>query len=93
MGREPKDGLSIYDMTPFKAELAHSEMIFAKRLRGLRKASGYTLENVEKDTGIRSYTISAYECGKVTPNMARLVVLAEYWGVSIDWLCGRDDFA
>lgn len=78
--------------TEFGDGVRRADEILPKRLRGLRKASGYTLEDVEEDTGIAIGVIGKFERGVSMPELYALVIFADYYGVSLDWLCGRDDY-
>ena len=60
----------------------------ADNLLNLRKEKGKTLREVSADVGITAAAISAYEQGSKIPVLQNLVKLAEYYGASIDALCG-----
>ncbi len=56
-------------------------------MRAQRLLSNKTLLQVEKDTGISNASISRWETGKVIPNVEDCIILAEYYGVTLDeWL-------
>lgn len=40
---------------------------------------------VSKDTGISTATLSCWKQGKYTPKLEKLKILADYFGVSIDY--------
>ncbi len=61
------------------------------RLRELRDLRGLTQSDVSSQIGIAQNTYSQYETGKREPDMATLVKLANYFGVSVDYLLGRSD--
>lgn len=63
--------------------------MFAERLKELREK--YNLSQVElgKVLNITSQAISNYEKGKREPQIAELITLAEYFGVSVDYLVGK----
>ena len=42
-------------------------------------------------TGIDQRTLSNYETGKTSPDSFALIKLADFFGVSIDYLVGRTD--
>ncbi len=46
---------------------------------------------VSKDTGIAQTTLSAWKQGISTPKMDKLQTIAEYFGVTLDWLIGKSD--
>lgn len=83
---------NIIAKSEFAPNATRCETVLPERLRGLRVATGYVIDDVARDTGISSKTIGAFERGDQMPSVVSLVILAEYWGVSIDWLCGRDDY-
>ena len=61
------------------------------RLRELRDLRGLTQSDVSTQIGIAQNTYSQYETGKREPDMATLVKLADFFGVSTDYLLGKDD--
>lgn len=65
--------------------------IFGERLRLLRKEKGLVMTDICDLLGVSSAQISDMENGKTGTTMARLVVLADFYGVSTDYLLGRTD--
>ena len=65
--------------------------IFAERIRELRIESGLSQEALGKIIGVKRYAVYSYEKGRACPEMKNLVILADYFGVSIDYLAGRTD--
>lgn len=61
-------------------------MSLSERLRNLRQEKGLSMMNVGKKLGLGISTISQYETGKRVPNAEILKVLADFYGVSIDYL-------
>lgn len=61
-----------------------------KILRELREKRGLTLEQVAEGVGLRNQYISNYELGKRRPDYDTLCKLADYFGVSVDYLLGRE---
>ena len=61
------------------------------RLRELRRAKGLTLKEVGSLVGVAESTMSLYESGKRQPDYEMLQALAEFFGVSTDYLLGRTD--
>jgi len=57
-----------------------------KRLRALRLKLGLSQHQVAAATGITRGNICNYELDKFTPTGENLIRLAEFFGVSIDWL-------
>ena len=52
--------------------------------------SGLPQKKVANDLGISVQALSNYVNEKREPNIATLIRLAEYFGVSVDYLVGRD---
>lgn len=53
-------------------------------LATLRKANGYTQQEVADRLGISNRTLSGWECDKVLPDILLLPALAELYGVTVD---------
>ena len=51
---------------------------------------GYTQEQLSKATGIAQPNISAWENNVYAPSMDFCIILADFYGISIDELVGRD---
>ena len=64
---------------------------FAERIRELRHKQGMTQQALGKIIDVRQDTISIYETGKHYPEVRNLIILADYFGVSTDYLLGRTD--
>lgn len=60
-------------------------------LRVLRKEKGYTQLAVQMKTGIEQALLSKYETGNRVPPTETLLLLAEFYGVSIDYILCRTD--
>ncbi len=68
-------------------------MGFKERFTQLRKELGLTQEQLAKKLGI-GYTrtaISAWEVGRNEPSNSDTVKIAEFFGVSTDYLLGKSD--
>ena len=61
------------------------------RIRDLREDMDIKQAELAEATGINQQTISNYETGKTIPDAYALVQLADFFGVSIDYLVGRVD--
>lgn len=64
---------------------------FSHRLRRLRLDRDLKPTEVGKGTGLSLTAILGYEDGSQIPKMDSLVKLADFFEVSIDYLCGRTD--
>ena len=56
-----------------------------KKYEELLKKSGKTSYQVSKDTGIGENTLSQWKNGRSTPKIDKLKVIADYFGVSIEY--------
>jgi len=65
-------------------------MDFGSRLREARKNKKLTQEDVSRDVDVDFTTISKYENNRSEPDNATLLKMADLYGVSIDYLMGRD---
>ncbi len=61
-----------------------------QNLRELRKAHGLTTEQLAKIVGCSNATITNYELGNRQPDQKMLFKLADYFGVTVDYLLGRE---
>lgn len=62
--------------------------ITGNRIKEIRKNKNLTQSIVSKDTGIGVTTLSNYETGYSLPDLETISLLAEYFGVSTDYLLG-----
>lgn len=60
-------------------------------LRAIRKSRGYTQLVVQMKTGIEQSLLSKFETGERIPPTDSLIRLADFYGVSIDYLLCRTD--
>ena len=67
-----------------------SDSLFSARLRALRKQAGLTQQAVADRLSIHRTAYTKYETSGVTPDQHGLMLLAELFGVSVDYLIGRD---
>ena len=66
-------------------------MVLKCRLKELRKKAKISQIKLQMDTGIEQALISKYENGKRIPPTETIIVLADYFGISIDYLLCRTD--
>ena len=65
--------------------------IFGERLKLLRKEKKVTQNTVSDYLGLTCRAYRYYGAGERYPDFENLIVLANYLGVSIDYLVGRTD--
>lgn len=58
-------------------------------IRALREDRDLRQIDVSRATGIDQRTLSNYETGKTQPDSEALIKLADFFGVTIDYLVGR----
>lgn len=64
---------------------------FSERLKELRIDNGLNQIQLAKETGLSRSAIGHWELNKRIPNLDAVIVLAEFFKVSIDYLAGRED--
>ena len=65
--------------------------MFGERLILLRKEKGITQSELGEQLGVVKSTISVYEAEHSEPNIETLIKMADYFGVTTDYLLGRSD--
>lgn len=66
--------------------------IFHKRLEELRKENHLTQKRMAEILKIKQPSYARYEDGTTEPNLERLVIIADTFGVTIDYLLGRKEY-
>ena len=66
-------------------------MGFFERFNQLLDEHNTTAYRVSKETGISERLVGQWKVGRMKPNLDNLVKLADYFGVSLDYLVGRSD--
>lgn len=66
-------------------------MNFPERLANLRKTNSVTQKYLAEKTGISEIGIRSYESRRRQPTSDKLIALADFFNVSIDYLVGRSD--
>lgn len=66
---------------------------FAERLKELREEKGLSQAQLAAAVNnlITQSAIGHWELGKRTPNLDAVIILADFFGVSIDYLAGREN--
>ena len=65
--------------------------IFAERLLALRQERNIGQIQLAKELDVGKSIISLWEQGKCEPTLSKLVAIAKYFCVSIDYLAGLED--
>ncbi len=65
--------------------------IFAERIKALRQEKGIGQIQLAKELDVGKSVISLWELGKCEPTLSKLVAIAEYFGVTIDYLAGLEN--
>ena len=65
-------------------------MEYGAAMKEQRLASGKTISDVARDTGISHQNLSRWERNEVLPNIDFCVQLAKYYGITIEELIGID---
>lgn len=66
-------------------------MSFSNRLKELRLSKNLTQKQVYEAVGMSAIGYQRYEYGDREPAYQKLIALADYFDVSIDYLVGRTD--
>jgi len=64
---------------------------FGKRLEILREKKELSYSELEKKTGMSKSLLWRYETGKSDPGLSSLIKLADFFGVTLDWIAGNGD--
>ena len=67
-----------------------SRKVYLARLRELREDRGVGMDEMIKALDVSLETYKNYETGATNPPFAKIVKIADMFGVSIDYLIGRD---
>lgn len=67
-----------------------SRKVYLARLRELREDRGIGKDEMAKVLDVSLETYKSYETGATNPPFAKIVKIADMFGVSIDYLIGRD---
>lgn len=67
------------------------EVLKFENIRNLRVDHGYTQKRIAEYLNIRQNTYSQYEIGVLNYPIEVLLKLADFYGVSVDYLLGRTD--
>ena len=66
-------------------------MNFSERLRTIRQEKKLNQTIIGNEIGVSLKQVQRYEAGVSEPTLSVLIALADYFDVSLDYLCGRSD--
>lgn len=64
---------------------------FSQRLKEIRKTSGKKQREVAESLDVKLRTYQGYEMKETEPSIKKLIALADYFDVTMDYLVGRVD--
>ena len=64
---------------------------FPQRLQKLKMRHGVMQKDVAASIGVPLRTYQRYERGESEPQLSTLIRIADFYGVSLDYLAGRSD--
>ncbi len=65
--------------------------MFSERLQELKEKRNVMQKDVAQAIGVPLRTYQRYEYGEREPQMSTLIRMADFYGVSLDYLVGRTD--
>ena len=66
--------------------------IFGERLLELRKEKGISQATLAKDLGVSYAVVCYWETDRSEPTAPNIIKIADYFGVTTDYLLGRTDY-
>ena len=64
---------------------------FAQRIKQLRKEKNLKQQQLADQFSVKLRTYQGYEYGESYPEVAKLVAIADFFDVSLDYLVGRSE--
>ena len=65
--------------------------IFSERLKTVRLMKNLTMVDIANALGISKQSVHEWQTKQSTPSVDKLLALADYFDVSLDYLVGRSD--
>lgn len=62
-----------------------------KKIKEIRLKTGFTQKQIAERLKIKYQQYARYENGENEMPMRHYIALADFYGVSLDYLCGRDE--
>ena len=63
---------------------------FSNNFKSMRKQRGLTQEQIAETLGVSCQAVSKWETNSSYPDISLLPIIADYFGVSVDYLIGLD---
>lgn len=67
--------------------------MLSEKIRELRRKEGLSQEELAERVDVSRQAVSKWELGSAVPTADKLVELADFFGVSLDWLMRGEDFS
>ena len=64
---------------------------FSQRIKELRKERSFKQQQLADEFSVKLRTYQGYEYGESYPEVAKLIAIADFFDVSLDYLVGRSD--
>lgn len=64
---------------------------FAQRMKQLRKEKKWKQQQLADQFSVKLRTYQGYEYGESYPEVAKLIAIADFFDVSLDYLVGRSE--
>lgn len=63
---------------------------FSENFKSMRKQRGLTQEQIAETLGVSCQAVSKWETNSSYPDISLLPIIADHFGVSVDYLIGHD---
>ena len=67
--------------------------VFSERFKSLKEENNFTYQQIADYLGLNPRTVKGYAGGTIKPDFFKLIALADYFNVTLDYLVGRSDAA
>lgn len=67
--------------------------MLSEKIRELRRKEGLSQDELAERVDVSRQAVSKWELGSAVPTADKLVELADFFGVSLDWLMRGEDFS
>ena len=68
-----------------------NKVVFIARLKELRTGHNLTMKRLGEHVGVIKQAVGNWETGERVPTLETTVAIADFFGVSLDFLTGRSD--